>query len=99
MSAALATSVVIVPTPLDAAAVSFRTGGLSHISEAQITERLGFHPTRDSAEGQSDQEWRFRVDEHDCSIWDFQGSGRNLVWSTYGPAEIFSAIFGWRAGR
>ena len=71
---------------------------LSHISAVEITVRFGIEPTRGTIEGQCDHIWRFRVGKHDCSIWDMRDSGRRFrVWSTSGPAEIFCAIFGWRA--
>lgn len=92
-----ATALAITPIPPDAHIVSLRTGSLSHISAHEITERLGIEPTRDTIEGQCDHTWRFRVGEHDCSIWDMRGASRFRVWSTCGPAEIFTAIFGWRA--
>lgn len=93
-----ATALAITPIPPDAHIVSLRTGSLSHISAHEITERLGIEPTRNTIEGQCDHTWRFRVGEHDCSIWDIRGSGlRFRVWSTCGPAEIFTGIFGWRA--
>lgn len=99
MDAVVATCLAITRIDPDAPIVSHRTGSLSHITAAEITARLGFEPTRHTIEGQSDQEWRFRADGHDCSIWDMHGAGRHRVWSTCGPAEIFAALFGWRAGR
>lgn len=93
-----ATALAITPIPPDAHIVSMRTGSLSHISAAEITVRLGIEPTRGTIEGQCDHIWRFRVGKHDCSIWDMRDSGRRFrVWSTSGPAEIFTGIFGWRA--
>lgn len=92
-----ATALAITPIPADEHIVSMRTGTLTHINAQQITERLGIDPTRNTIEGQCDHTWRFRVGEHDCSIWDMKGSGRFGMWSTCGPAEIFNALFGWRA--
>jgi hypothetical protein len=96
-----ATTTCLRITPLDPDALlpAHRTGTLTHLSEGNIIERLGFLPLRHSVEGKSDQEWRFRVGEHDCAIWDAKGSGRHGVWSTFGPAEVFTSLFGWRAVR
>lgn len=76
---------------------SHRTGTLSHIGEGAISARLGFDPAYDVEPGKTDQEWKFRVGDVDCAIWDMKGSGRRCVWSTFGPAEVFTALFGWRA--
>jgi len=99
VSAAATTCVVITRLDPDAPMPRHRTGSLSHTGEGNITERLGFPPARHTVEGKSDQEWLFRVGEHDCAIWDAKGSGKYGCWSTYGPPEIFAAIFGWRAVR
>lgn len=93
------THLTITPLPADHWARSRRTGSLSHISQSDISARLGFEPTRHSVEGKSDQEWCFRAAGHDCSIWDSKGSGRYGCWSTCGPPEVFTALFGWRAVR
>lgn len=73
-----------------------RTGALAGISEGQITEVLGFAPTRHSVEGKTDQEWRFTAGGAPCAIWDFKRSGRNGMWSTFGPPAVFLALFGER---
>lgn len=75
-----------------------RTGSLAYTGEGDISARLGFQPTRHSVEGISDQEWLFTVDGVQCAIWDWRGAGRHGCWSTFGPASVFAALFGWRAG-
>lgn len=93
-----ATSLNVQPWPADRAwPGSRRTGSLSHTGEHVITDRLGFEPTRHAVEEVSDQEWNFSVDGIPCAIWDWHGAGRLGMWSTFGPAEVFAAIFGWRA--
>lgn len=89
----------IAPWPADAAPLRpYRTGSIAHTGEGDITARLGFCPLRDSVVGKTDQEWWFTVDNRPCAIWDMKGSGRLGMWSTFGPAEVFAALFGWRAG-
>jgi hypothetical protein len=29
-----------------------------------------------------------------CGIWDYKDSGKYKEWSTYGPRQVFVAIFG-----
>ena len=86
-------------TPLDPHAdmPAHRTGSLSHTPAAVISQRLGFDPARHNIEGKTDMEWRFLADGKPCAIWDMKGSSRNGTWSTFGPAEVFTALFGWRA--
>lgn len=82
----------------DDARIGPRGGSLSHTTAAAIIERLGFEPDYHSVEGVTDEEWRFEVNGHVCAIWDHRGSGRRFgMWSTYGPPEVFLALFGWRA--
>lgn len=86
----------ITPLAPDTVMASYRTGTLSHTTGQDIIRRLGFEPTRDVTP-ECAAEWRFIVNGHYCSIWDMKGSGRNCVWSFCGPAEVFAALFGWRA--
>lgn len=88
----------IQPCEPDTPMASHRTGTLTHITGQEIIQRLGFEPARDVTP-ESSAEWRFRANGHDCSIWDMKGSGRNCIWSTHGPQEVFAALFGWRAVR
>jgi len=99
MKPATTTCIAIVPILHETAAGSHRTGSLSHVSEGDISNRLGFEPARHTVEGKGDQEWRFLADGCACAIWDAKGSGRHEVWSTFGPAEVFTSLFGWRAVR
>jgi len=94
-----ASRVHIIPLDPDTPIASHRTGTLTHIGEGEITQRLGFAPQYDTCIGKTDQEWKFRVGDHDCAIWDMKGSGNIGIWSTFGPQEVFSAIFGWRVWR
>jgi len=97
MTSSSKTCIAIVQLHPDVAVGSHRTGRLSHVSEGDISNRLGFEPARDSVAGKSDQEWQFTADGRPCAIWDAKGSGRHAVWSTFGPAEVFTSLFGWRA--
>lgn len=79
-----------------------RTGSLTYTATADIVSRLGALPVRrpcvrgDRGGPTEEVSWHFRVNGQDCAIWDYKGGARHGLWSTFGPAEVFTALFGWR---
>lgn len=73
-----------------------RTGTLSNITVGEITEILGFSPNCDDDPAKVVNSWGFEVDGRACGIWDYKGSHRIGEFSTFGPHEVFSNLFGAR---
>jgi hypothetical protein len=73
---------------------SHRTGSLKNINKTQIAEILGFEPNVSDDPYKVENSWGFTVDGVFGAIWDYKGSHRYGVFSTYGPKEIFVKLFG-----
>jgi len=77
-----------------------KTGELVNMTAKQIEAKLGFAPNVEDDPAKVTASWGFMLNpEPDktvpkCGIWDYKGSGRFGVWSTYGPRQVFVAIFG-----
>lgn len=78
-----------------------RTGTLSRLTAAAITERLGFPPNRKDDPQKVTASWGFRVGRKPCAVWDYYGSGKAGSFSCWGPSEALQAVFGdhYTAGR
>ena len=75
---------------------SHRTGSLRGITVAEIREVLGFAPNCDDDPSKVVNSWGFTVDGEHCGIWDYKGSHRIGEFSTFGPHEVLSKLFGAR---
>lgn len=76
-----------------------KTGELINISEQEITYVLGKpNPTVPGPNIKTNFVWCFNVEDEEkvvrCIIWDFNGSDTRSEWSTYGPSNVFSFLFG-----
>ena len=85
--------------PVDVPGVS-KTGNLYNLTKAEITEKLGFAPNVDGDPFKVTASWGFMLNPEpgkgvpNCGIWDYKDSGKYKEWSTYGPRQVFVAIFG-----
>src|SRR5210317_74689 len=83
-----------------AKAGAYRTGKIQGLTLGDIQDKLGFAPNVADAAGKVTASWGFVLNPTAegkgavCGIWDYKGSGRLKQWSTYGPREVFQAIFG-----
>lgn len=73
---------------------SHRTGILESISALEIEHVLGFAPNIDDDPYKVVNSWGFKVDGHECGIWDYKGSHTYGQFSTYGPDHVFKQLFG-----
>lgn len=77
-----------------------KTGELVNMTQEQIEAKMGFAPNVEGDSAKVTASWGFMLNPEPgkkvpiCGIWDYKGSGRFGVWSTYGPREVFVAIFG-----
>lgn len=77
-----------------------KDGELINIFKDEISYMLGEpHPAQQAPGIYTKYVWCFDViDENNksvrCAIWDFFESDSDGQWSTYGPANVFSFIFG-----
>lgn len=71
-----------------------RTGSLVNITKADIEHILGFAPNVLDDPSKVQHSWGFTVDGVRCGIWDWKGSWRRREWSTWGPSEVLSQLFG-----
>jgi hypothetical protein len=85
-------------TPLEIKPVSkagdCRTGSLSKITKKEIVKILGFEPNVKDDEFKVKYSWGFTVNGRRCGVWDYKGSHKDGLWSTYGPAQELAAVFG-----
>ena len=77
-----------------------KTGKLVNMTQEQIEAKIGFAPNVEDDPEKVTASWGFMLNPEPgkkvptCGIWDYKGSGRFGVLSTYGPREVFVAIFG-----
>lgn len=81
-------------TPIADISGTHRTGGLSGISAAEISEILGFSSNVDDDPDKVVNSWAGELDGVRFAIWDYKGSHRYNEFSTWGDAATLSAIFG-----
>ncbi len=83
-----------------AKAGEYKTGSLVGLTKKDIIEKLGFGPNVDDDPYKVTASWGFLFNPDAekkgpvCGVWDYKGSARSGEWSTYGPREVFVAIFG-----
>jgi hypothetical protein len=70
-----------------------KTGELNDITVEEISATLGFEPNVDDDPCKVVNSWGFTVDGHDCGIWDYKGSHKIGMFSTFGPDYVFRALF------
>ena len=73
---------------------SHRTGSLHDVNLSIINHVLGFEPNYDDDPDKVENSWAFSVDDFACAIWDWKGSHRIGVFSTFGPDDVFADLFG-----
>jgi hypothetical protein len=77
-----------------------RTGELTGITETEISYVLGRpNPTIKGKGVYTKFVWCFHVKDDNgrdekCAIWDFFESDKHGEWTTSGPVEVFSFLFG-----
>ena len=71
----------------------YRTGTLKDVSYSQIVEALGFEENIDDDPDKVKYSWGFEVDGKYVAIWDYKGSHKMKVWSTYDPDGILESLF------
>ena len=71
----------------------YRTGSLEKVSYNQIVETLGFDANIEDDPDKVKYSWGFEVDGKYAAIWDYKGSYRMKVWSTYDPDGILESLF------
>jgi hypothetical protein len=77
--------IVVTPcAPRAARSALLATGHLSRASAREVSQRLGFEPTR--------RVWSFRVCGVDFAIWAVAGSEAYGVFATSGPGDFFTAL-------
>jgi hypothetical protein len=73
-----------------------REGRVEETTVEEINSRLGF-----TSNGWMDEKveyaWKFTANGFDCAIWSYRSSHLWNQFSFFGPAEIFTKIFGDRA--
>ena len=77
-----------------------KQGELRDITAAEITELLGFKPNIKDDPYKVVNSWAFKVrpigsDKQPVliAIWDYKGSHRAGIFSTYGPHELLESMF------
>jgi hypothetical protein len=70
-----------------------KTGELNGITVAGINHILGFVPNIEDDSEVVEHSWGFEVDGKQCGIWDYNGSSRWGVFSTFGDDEVFRRLF------
>ena len=77
-----------------------KTGTLKGLTKQDVEDKLGFAPNVEDDPVKVTASWGFKLNPEPgkenpaCGIWDYKGSGTIGIWSTYGPSEVFEAIFG-----
>lgn len=71
-----------------------RTGTLNNINIEKINVILGFEPNVEDDPDKVNHSWGFKAKGKNCGIWDYKGSEKYHQFSTYGPDEIFTELFG-----
>lgn len=70
-----------------------RTGTLTNISAATISNVLGFTPNVKDDPSKVKCSWGATVDGVRIGIWDYNGSYRYRQFSTFGPHEVLKKLF------
>ena len=71
-----------------------RTGSVIGLSTTEIAEKIGFPANVDDDESKVKYSWGFTVDGERCGVWDYKGSHRHKIFSTWGPREALRKVFG-----
>jgi hypothetical protein len=79
--------------PVDVCGPS-RTGTIHKTSVKEITSKLGFSSNALDDPNKVVNSWGFTADGMQCGIWDYRGSHKKGIFSTYGPASVFIELFG-----
>jgi hypothetical protein len=72
---------------------SYRTGTISGYTKTEIDTILGFKSNVDDDHDKVKYSWGFTINGVECAIWDYKGSYRSRIYSTFGPNEFFEALF------
>ena len=80
-------------TPINRGGVC-RTGNLRETRVDEINVILGFEPNVKDDPYKVKHSWGFKVDGVECGIWDYKGSESCGTFSTYGPDNVFTDLFG-----
>ena len=78
--------------PVDRAG-PYRTGTLDLVTPADIEKVLGFPPNIEDDPDKVKYSWGFEADGKFAAIWDYKGSHKLRVWSTYDPDGIIATLF------
>ena len=78
--------------PVDRAGPS-RTSTLDLATPADIEKVLGFPPNIEDDPDKVKYSWGFEVDGKFAAIWDYKGSYKLRVFSTYDPDGIIATLF------
>lgn len=90
-------------TPTDKFIQSYKTGSVIDQTPANVSNALGFAPNQitpddPSGDDKVTMKWGGTVKVAgkvvEIAIWDYKGSGRDGVFSTYGPDDVFTKLFG-----
>ncbi|SHH47245.1 hypothetical protein [Bradyrhizobium erythrophlei] len=73
---------------------SHRTGALVGLCDWDITAKLGFSPNIEDDPDKVVNSWGFDVDGKPCAIWDYKGSHKRGIFSTFGPRDVLRRLFG-----
>ena len=71
---------------------SHKTGTLYNVSKRHIVDVLG-EANVDDDPSKVRYSWGFEVDGVFCAIWDWKGSGDQMIWSTFGPQDVIQSLF------
>jgi hypothetical protein len=69
------------------------TGNITGYAKVEIDKILGFRPNVADDPDKVKYSWGFTADGVECGIWDYKGSYRGRVYSTYGPDKVFKTLF------
>lgn len=82
------------PVPYNGFIASHKTGELNGLTKADITKVLGFKNNGTGEQYKVTMEWNFTYRGSEMSIWDWKGSAPYKYFSTFGPPELFTELFG-----
>lgn len=83
-----------VPVPFGGFIASHRTGTVQGMTKAKISKILGFKPNGSGDGYKVKTEWLFTYKGHELAIWDYKGSASFGQFSTYGPKDLLTELFG-----
>lgn len=81
------------PVPVDVAGDS-RTGSLSGLNVNDLERLIGFKANVKDDPSKVKYSWGFKVNGKRCAVWDYYGGWKRGEWSTFGPADVLTKLFG-----